>query len=213
MVRVSGCTTPAVRVTVLPLFFWEAGSGSPPGGPGREAMIATNCDRLEINAGGRHIATGLPARERFPGLAYPPVFVDLTRAAPRWPARGLPDLRIDGYLGHRKAATVLMSADAARDRLEMIAEDTVIEADGRDATRITFRAADAYGNGRPNVTGEVTLAITGPADLIGDNPFSFTAYGGVGGAFVRSRPAQTGLVRVTAGHSSLGTAAVELVTR
>jgi beta-galactosidase len=204
---------PAVRVTVLPLFFWEAGSGSPPGGPGREAMIATNCDRLEINAGGRHIATGLPARERFPGLAYPPVFVDLTRAAPRWPARGLPDLRIDGYLGHRKAATVLMSADAARDRLEMIAEDTVIEADGRDATRITFRAADAYGNGRPNVTGEVTLAITGPADLIGDNPFSFTAYGGVGGAFVRSRPAQTGLVRVTAGHSSLGTAAVELVTR
>ena len=103
-----------------------------------------------------------------------------------------------------------MSADSARDRLEMTIEDTVIAAGGRDATRVTFRAADAYGNVRPNVTGDVRLAITGPADLIGDNPFSFTAYGGVGGAFVRSRPAEAGPVLVTAGHPSLGQASVEL---
>jgi Glycoside hydrolase family 2 C-terminal domain 5 len=125
-----------------------------------------------------------------------PAFVDLTGAAPRWPApAGLPDLRIDGYLGQRKAATVLMSADTARDRLVMTAEDTVIAADGRDATRVIFHAADAYGNIRPNVTGEVTLSSTGPADLIGDNPFSFTSYAawpGCSSADGRLRPARSG---------------------
>ena len=188
-------------MVILPVFFWDSGPGSAPGGPGPEAMIATNCDRLEIYVAAQHIATGLPERARFPGLAYPPAFVDLTRAAPRWPApAGLPDLRIDGYLGQRKAATVLMSADTACDRLVMTAEDPVIAADGRDATRAIFHAADAYGNIRPNVTGEVTLSITGPADLIGDNPFSFTAYGGVGGVFVRgwpARPARSGSPPVT----------------
>ena len=182
---------PAARVVILPVFFWDSGPGSAPGGPGPDAMIATNCDRLEIYAGGRHIATALPGRERFPGLAYPPAFVDLTRAAARWPALpGCPTCASTGISASRKAATVLMSADSARDRLEMTAEDTVIATDGRDATRVVFHAADAYGNIRPNVTGDVTLAITGPADLIGDNPFSFTAYGGVGGVFVRGRLAR-----------------------
>ena len=55
------------------------------------------------------------------------------------------------------------------------------------ARRLTGAAAAHRG---PNVTGEVTLSITGAADLIGDNPFSFTAYGGVGGVFVRGRPAR-----------------------
>ena len=40
------------------------------------------------------------------------------------------------------------------------------------------------------------------------------SYGGVGGAFVRSRPGRTGLVRVTARHPVLGRAAVRItVTR
>ena len=68
-----------------------------------------------------------------------------------------------------------MSADTTRDRLWLTADDRAIEADGTDATRITFRALDAYGNQRPHVTGEVTLAIAGPATLIGDNPFPFAA--------------------------------------
>ena len=81
---------------------------------------------------------------------------------------------------------------------------------GSDATRITFRAVDAYGNQRPYVTGEVALAVSGPAELQGDNPFAFGAYGGVGGAFIRSLPGRTGPVTVTASHPSLGTAAVRI---
>jgi beta-galactosidase len=103
-----------------------------------------------------------------------------------------------------------MSADTTRDRLWLAAEDRAIEADGTDATRITFRAVDAYGNQRPHVTGRVTLAVDGPATLIGDNPFPFGEYGGVGSCFIRSRPGRTGLVRVSATHRSLGRADAQL---
>jgi beta-galactosidase len=103
-----------------------------------------------------------------------------------------------------------MSADTGRDRLVLTADDTSIQADGSDTTRLTFRALDAYGNQRLAVTGDVTLQLTGPATLIGDSPFPFGEYGGVGGAFVRSLPGRAGLVTVTARHPGLGQSAVRV---
>jgi beta-galactosidase len=123
---------------------------------------------------------------------------------------GRPEPRIDGYVGDRQVATVSMSADTARDRLALSLDDTSLQADGCDATRLTFRALDAYGHQRPFVTGAVTLDLAGPATLVGDNPFPFGEYGGVGGAFVRSRPGRTGLVTVSAAHGSLGRAVARL---
>ncbi len=206
---------PRVRPVILPVFFWDFGAGSPmkgDGGPGPNSMIATNLDRLEIYVGGQHVATGTPDQQQFGSLAYPPVFVDLTVTSDDSGDSGtsLPELRIDGYLGQHLAATTRMAADTSGDRLSLTADDTAIEADGSDATRITFRAVDAHGNHRPNVTGDVSLTLTGPAVLVGDNPFAFGEYGGVGGAFVRSVPGQAGLVRVTAEHASLGRAAVQV---
>ncbi|MBV9449354.1 MAG: beta-galactosidase [Streptosporangiaceae bacterium] len=197
---------PSVRPVILPVFFWDFGPGSPPDGPGPGSMIATNLDRLEIYAGGQHLATGTPDTQDFGALAHPPVFTDLTVSG-----AGLPELRIDGYLGDRKVATVRMAADPSGDQLALTADHTSIEADGSDATRITFRAVDAYGNQRPDTTGEVALSVTGPAVLVGDNPFPFGTYGGVGGAFVRSIPDRTGLVRVTAEHPDLGRASVRIL--
>ncbi|HLI36736.1 MAG TPA: glycoside hydrolase family 2 TIM barrel-domain containing protein [Streptosporangiaceae bacterium] len=200
---------PAARPVILPAFCWGPGPGGPEP-PGAGAMIFTNCDRLEIYAGGRHVATGTPDTRRFGRLACPPAVVDLTGARTGNRTPMLPELRIDGYLGGRRAATMFMSADTSRDRLELTADHSAIEADGSDATRITFRAVDAYGNHRRGVTGDVTLTLTGPAVLIGDNPFPFGAYGGVGGAFVRSLPGQAGLARITAGHPALGRATVQV---
>ena len=168
-------------------------------------MIATNCDRLEIYVNGEHFATGRPDTDRFGSLAYPPAFADLIVDG-----SGLPELRIDGYAGPRRVASVRMSADTSRDRLVLTADHGSIHGDGSDTTRVTFRALDAYGHQRPYVTGEVSLSLTGPARLIGDNPFAFGHYGGVGGAFVRSEPAQAGPVTVTAAHPVLGRAAVRV---
>jgi len=201
--------SPEVLPLILPVFFWDFGARSPRHGPGANAMIATNCERLEIFLDGEHAATGLPDTRRLGHLAYPPVFTDLSVDG-----SGLPELRIDGYVGGRRAASVRMSADTSRDRLALTADDSSILGDGSDTTRLTFRAVDAYGNQRPHVIGAVALALTGPAQLIGDNPFDFGTCGGVGGAFVRSEPGQAGLVTITARHQALGHAtALVTVTR
>ena len=194
---------PATRPVIVPVFFWD--SCSAPTGPGPDSMFATNCDRLEIFAGGTYLATTTPDRQRFGHLAYPPAFARLTV-----PGGPLPDLQVDGYVGTTLVAMLLMSADTSRDRLRLTADHTTITADGSDATRVTFRATDAYGNQRPNVTGQVILALTGPATLIGQNPFAFGYYGGVGGAFVRSVPGKTGQVTITARHATLGSASVQV---
>jgi beta-galactosidase len=191
---------PAIKPVILPAFFWDFGPSSPPEGPGPQTMIATNCDRLELYLGASHLATGTPDTERFPNLAHPLVFVDLT-------VRGAPeDLRIDGYLAGQLVASVQMSAEPGRDYLSLVVEDDSIVADGSDMTRITFRALDAYGNQRPYPSGDVTLTVTGPGALIGDNPFAFATYGGVGGAFIRSLPGAPGTVTILAQHPTLGQA-------
>ncbi len=196
---------PAVRPVLQPTFGWDFGPLSPPRGPGPGAMIATNCDRVEVYVAGRHVATGRPDRQRFSALAYPPVFVDLTvDGADR------PELRIDGYLGGRVVASIRMSADPARDRLAVTAGHAAIVADGRDMTQVTFRAVDGYGHRRRYATGTVALTLDGPGDLIGDQPFGFGEYGGVGGAFVRSRPGRAGTVRVSASHPALGRGSVTI---
>jgi beta-galactosidase len=200
---------PATRPVLLPVFFWDsaaapAGRGPGPGlGPG--AMFATNCDRLEIFVDGTPVATAYPDKQRFGHLAYPPVFADLTVGGVR-DGGAVGDLTVRGYVGAALVATLSMSADTSRDRIRLTADDTTITADGSDATRITVRATDAYGNHRPGVTGDVAFSVTGPAVLVGSNPFPFGASGGVGGAFIRSIAGRTGPVTVTARHAALGSA-------
>ncbi len=197
---------PAVTPVILPVFFWDFGSGSPANGPGSGAMIATNCDRLELYVDQAHVATGTPDTTDFPHLAYPPVSVDLTFS-------GTPptELRIDGFRGSNLVASVSMSADPTRDRLVLVVEDATIVGDGSDMTRFTFRALDAYNNQRPYPTGDVALTLAGPAALIAENPFSFAEYGGVGGGFIRSQAGATGTVTVTATHPTLGSASGSVV--
>ena len=86
---------PAVRPVIIPVFFWEAGGAVP--APAPAAMIASNCDRLEVFIGGRHVASAQPASGSplYGGLAHPPFLVHLPKRLPN-PA---PDLLIQGFVG------------------------------------------------------------------------------------------------------------------
>ena len=198
---------PRVRPVIVPVFFWDFDGEPAPGGHGPGVMIASNCEQIKIFVGGEHAGTGLPMldAELYGHLAYPPTLVNLPVAR-----NERPELRIEGYVNGKQVAMVRMSAGPAGDHLGMAADDTAIVGDGSDATRVVFRALDAYGNQRRFRTGDVTLRVTGPAELVGDNPFPLGAYGGLGAVWVRSRPGESGPVRITAGHPVLGQAEVQI---
>jgi beta-galactosidase len=201
--------SPQVAPVILPGFYWDFGPSSPTTGPGPNSMIATNCERLDVYVAGSLLTTATPATAAYnnPGnpLFYPPVFVNLTVDGST-----LPPLMVQGFIGGQPVATLNMSADTSTDKLGLNLEDTTIAGDGSDATRLTFRALDSYGNQRPYIGGNVTLSVTGPAVLVGGNWFPFQEYGGVGGVIVRSEAGKTGPVTITANHPTLGSATASL---
>jgi beta-galactosidase len=79
-------------------------------------------------------------------------------------------------------------------------------ADGADSTRVVLRVTDEFDRIRPFANDSVKLELDGPAELIGDNPFSLI--GGTGAVWVRATE-QPGTVRLTAIHPQLGTQTVE----
>jgi len=103
-----------------------------------------------------------------------------------------------------------MASNPAGDTLAMTVDDATIVADGSDATRAVFRLVDQYGNLRRYHAGDVTLTLTGPATLVGDNPFAFGDYGGLGAVWIRSLPGQTGTITLAASQPELGRAQVQL---
>jgi len=197
---------PGVRPVIVPVFFWEPAGIFPV--PAPTAMIASNCERLEIFINGAHVTTGQPATGAPPygDLVYPPFLVHL----PARPPGRMPELMIEGYVGSQQVTELRMSSNPAGDTLAMSVDDATIVANGSDATRAVFRAVDQYGNLRRYPAGEVTLTLTGPAALIGDNPFAFGDYGGLGAVWIRSLVGQTGTITLAASLPQLGQAQVQL---
>ena len=200
--------SPRVTPVIAPAFYWDFGPVSSVTGLSG-AMICSNLDRLEVYVGGQHFATVTPDAADYAGLEYPPSFVNFSTVD----GSSRPELRIDGYLGSAKVASRTFSADPAGDRLSLTADDTEIDGDGVDTTRLAFRAVDRHGNPRPYVGGQVTFQLAGPAVLMGDNPFDFASAGGAGAVWIRSLPGSPGMVTLTATHPTLGSATARIQVR
>ncbi len=199
---------PRTRPVIAPAFYWDFGPVSPVTSL-PAAMICANLERLEIYVGGAHVASVTPGDGDYGSLAYPPSFVDFREVD----GSSKPDLRIDGYLGSELVVSRSFASDPSLDSLWAAADDEEIAGDGVDATRVAFRAVDGYGAPRPYVSGEVTLAVSGPAVLIGESPFDFAAAGGVGAVWIRSQPGSAGHVVVTVSHPALGQAEARVRVR
>jgi beta-galactosidase len=199
---------PRVRPVIAPAFYWDFGPTSPVTSL-PSAMICANTDRLEVYVGGRHFASVTPDTAGYGHLAYPPSFVDFSGVD----GAALPELRIDGYLGQALVASRSLASDPAGDALWLAADDAEIDGDGVDTTRLAFRAVDRYGAPRPYVGGQLTVAVAGPALLIGDSRFDFAAAGAAGAVWIRSLPGSPGMVTVTASHPGLGSAVARVRVR
>jgi Glycoside hydrolase family 2 C-terminal domain 5 len=81
------------------------------------------------------------------------------------------------------------------------------EEDTEVRSRVVLRVEDEFGNIRPFAADAISFELTGPATLIGDNPFGLI--GGTGAVWVRAGQ-EAGSVILTAKHPLLGKQTVHL---
>lgn len=176
-----------------------------PLGPGDHAAIFPNCDRLVLSIDGKRHSVLHPDRAGYPHIKYAPFFADLGMDGSK-----LPKLRIDGYIGDKLALSRFFSSDHTGDRLRMQVDDTRLQCDGSDATRLMFASVDKFGAPRPFTAGEVSIHLDGPGVIVGDNPFDIGASGGAGAVWIRSLPNRTGGIRISVSHPTLGGGSAEI---
>jgi beta-galactosidase len=189
---------PEEEIVLVPAFHWARGDESI--GFSR-AMVCSNCDHLKFYVGDKLAAEADPDRKQFPHLKYAPFTVDARDVRVGWD-----DLRIDGYIQGKKVISRSMSGKGIDQKFTLLPDDTTLIADGADTTRVVLRVTDEFGAIRPFANDAIRFELTGPAQLIGDNPFSLI--GGTGAVWIRARE-QSGKVRLTAHHPYLGAQHVE----
>jgi len=191
---------PKEEVVLEPAFDWSRGDRNE---SFTTAMVSSNCDELKIYIGDRLVAELKPDRETFPHLQYPP-FVTNLRDAFR---KGWGDLKLEGYIDGKKVIEKQLSGRGADRQLLVQPDDVELIGDGIDATRVVFRVTDEYGSARPLANAALQLSLTGPGEIIGENPFAL--FGGVGAIWIKTKEA-SGVIKLTVTHPTLGSKTVTL---
>jgi beta-galactosidase len=190
---------PADEVVLEPAFHWARGDASV---GFSKAMVCSNCEHLKFYIDDKLIAEVDPDRKQFAHLKYAPFILEMGELFHKWG-----DLRIEGYIGGKLAITKNMSGRGVDTKFLLLPDDTQLLADGADSTRVVLRVTDEFGAVKPFANDAIRLELEGPAEIIGDNPFSLV--GGTGAVWIRAHE-QSGTVRLKAIHPTLGTQQVEI---
>ena len=202
---------PSEEIVLEPAFHWATSDESI---YFTKAVVCSNCDHLKfyhrIHSGTTNpwelMAEIDPDHEEFPHLKYAPFALDLVKLReehrPTWG-----ELRIDGYLQGKLVASKTLSAQGVDQKFALLADDTALQADGADTTRVVMRVTDEFGNVRTYANDPIAFKLEGPATLIGDNPFALI--GGTGAIWIRANE-QAGAVKLTATHPRLGSQTIEI---
>jgi beta-galactosidase len=192
---------PDDEIVLEPAFNWSSGDHSEAGGPGI-VPVCSNCDHLKVYIDGKLKVEADPDKKQFANLTYPPFFLKLDDL----PLNPWGDLQIDGYIKGKKVITKVYSGKGLDAQLVLEPDDTQLNGDGSDATRVLIRVTDEYGNTQQFASGAVMLRMEGPGEIIGENPFGLV--GGSGAIWVKAKEG-SGTVRLSARHQYLGERQVE----
>lgn len=190
---------PSEEPILEPAFHWARGDESV---GFTKAVFCSNCEHLKIYIAGKLVAEADPDREQFAHLKYAPFTVDLQRHVGAWE-----DLRVEGYVGGKQVIAKTLSGKGIDQRFSLLPDDTKLNADGADTTRVVLRVTDEFDAIRPFANDAIKLEIEGPAEIIGDNPFALI--GGTGAIWIRAKE-QAGTAKLTAVHPVLGKREVNL---
>jgi len=190
---------PAEEIVLEPAFHWARGDQSI---GFSKAVVCSNCDHLKFYIDNQPVADVDPDRKQFPHLRYAPFVLEMGELFHKWG-----DLRIDGYIQGKKVISKSMSGKGVDTKFLLLPDDTELVADGADSTRVVLRVTDEFGAVRPFANDAIKFELEGPAEIIGDNPFSLI--GGTGAIWIRAKE-QPSKVVLKATHPTLGTQQVEI---
>jgi beta-galactosidase len=202
---------PAREIVLEPAFHWANSDEST---NFTKALVCSNCDHLRFYQRENSLASSPwvliaeldPDRTEFDHLAYPPFMLDRSTVK-RTNRHDWGDLKIDGYLKGSLVISKTLSGLGVDQKLTLIPDDTMLSADGADSTRVVVRVTDEFGASRPYANDPITFKLTGPAVLVGDNPFSLV--GGIAAIWIRATE-EPGKVQLSATHPRLGSETIEL---
>jgi beta-galactosidase len=176
-----------------------------PGGL-EHAVICSNCEaiRCSIKKGEtwHHVIDLSPDRARYPHLAYPLFFLTLPDGNDDWG-----DLKLEGIIRGSVVITRELSSKGIDQQFILTADDTVLIADGMDATRVAMTIADEYGARRPLSNDPIEVTLEGPAILLGTSMLALAA--GTAAVWVRTTT-EPGTIRISAKHPVFGNKSLTL---
>jgi beta-galactosidase len=190
---------PSEEIVLEPAFHWARGDASV---GFSKAVVCSNCDHLKFYIDNKLIADVDPDRKQFAHLRYAPFVLEMGELFHKWG-----DLKIEGYIEGKLVITKQMSGSGVDTKFLLLPDDTRLVADGADSTRVVLRVTDEFGCVRPFANESIKFELQGPAQLIGDNPFSLV--GGTGAVWVRAQEHQ-GAAILKAVHPYLGVQQVEI---
>ncbi len=174
--------SPEIRPVLRAATVWSMGDRSTGGND--PLTVFSNCDEIELFVGRDQIGRYQPDRAQFPNLAHPPFTVPGLNLWLTWGGK-LPFLHVVGYYKGEKVAEQKIDCSPLPEKLLLLPDDTELNADGADMTRLVFKIVDQFGNRLPFAIKVIDFEIEGPAELIGDNPFPLV--GGQAAFFVRAK--------------------------
>jgi beta-galactosidase len=189
---------PEEEIVLEPAFHWARGDQSV---GFSKAVVCSNCDHIRFYIDDHLVADVEPDRRQFPHLRYAPFVVELGELFHKWG-----DLRLEGYIGGKLVIVKRMSGSGVDRKFVLAPDDRSLSADGADTTRVVLRVTDEFDRIRPFANDSIQFELDGPAELIGDNPFSLV--GGTGAVWIRAKD-EPGQVTLTAIHPHLGSERVQ----
>lgn len=190
---------PAEEIVLEPAFHWARGDASI---GFSKAVVCSNCDHLKFYIDDKLIAEVDPDRKQFSHLRYAPFVLEMGELFHKWG-----DLRIEGYIQGKQVIAKNLSGKGVDTKFMLLPDDNQLVADGADSTRVVLRVTDEFGAIQPFANDAVKLELEGPAEIVGDNPFSLI--GGTGAVWIRAQE-KPGRVRLKAIHPRLGTQQAEI---
>jgi len=184
---------PAEEVVLEPAFHWARGDASI---GFSKAVVCSNCDHLKFYIDDQLVAEVDPDRKQFAHLRYAPFVLEMGELFHKWG-----DLRLDGYIQGKQVISKRFSGRGVDAKFMLLPDDTELIADGADSTRVVLRVTDEFGAVQPFANDAIKFEVEGPAEIIGDNPFSLI--GGTGAVWIRAQE-KSGKVILKAVHPQLG---------